>query len=69
MRPHRARRDEQFAELQRIESDPEFRALFLAELNVSLDARNAARAAESEGWCVAVDRLLVLVEPDRERAP
>lgn len=69
MRPRRAWRDEPFAVLQRIASDPEFRALFLAELNVSLDARNAARAAESEDWCVAVDRLLVLVDLDRERAP
>ncbi|MEU9091151.1 hypothetical protein [Streptomyces sp. NPDC048428] len=60
------------AELQRIESDPEFRALFLAGLNASIEARNVDRAVESEGWRVAVDRLLGLVDLvdlDKESAP
>ncbi|MEU9008537.1 hypothetical protein AB0D12_01850 [Streptomyces sp. NPDC048479] len=58
-----------FAELQRIESDPMYRALFFAELDTAIAERNAERTTELEEIAAAADRLRNLVQPGNgERA-
>lgn len=61
--PRRPERDEPFAELVRIESDPAFRALFVAELNAALIARDAERQAVVDALKEGADRLRALVGP------
>lgn len=59
--PRRPALDEPFAELQRIEVDPAYRALFLAELNTAISDRMTQRAemvAEVE-WAAEVLRAWV----------
>lgn len=53
----RARREAPFAELQRIESDPAYRALFFAELAAAISDREAEREAVVHAIEVAADRL------------
>ncbi|MET7868754.1 hypothetical protein [Streptomyces cyaneofuscatus] len=58
-----------FAELQRIESDPAYRALFLAQLDAAITDRDAEREAVLHEIEAAADRLRRLVGPgDGERA-
>ncbi|WP_052874796.1 hypothetical protein [Streptomyces sp. NBC_01439] len=54
--PSSPERDEPFAEMQRIESDPEYRALFLAGLDAAI-VQNAE---------AAVDELRNAIRPDTE---
>lgn len=63
MKPQPTGRGGLLAELQRIEAEPEFRAAFLAGLSAAIDRRNAQRVAESEAWCMAVDRLRGSADP------
>ncbi|MCP3822357.1 hypothetical protein NLX86_31010 [Streptomyces sp. A3M-1-3] len=71
--PHLPETDEPSAELQRIDSDPEYRALFLAGLDAEIERRNAERAAELQAFAdaldVAADVLRTVLRPDNgERA-
>jgi hypothetical protein len=71
--PHPPERVQPFAELHRIESDPKYRALFLAGLDAAIAERNAEQGAELEafldGMEAAADQLRNLVRPDNgERA-
>ncbi|TQK49781.1 hypothetical protein FBY35_0043 [Streptomyces sp. SLBN-118] len=71
--PHRPERDQPFAELQRIESDTAYRALFLARLDAAIAERSAEQAAELNAFVDAVEaaaeQLRNLVRPDNgERA-
>ncbi|MEW1628456.1 hypothetical protein AB0387_13715 [Streptomyces sp. NPDC089173] len=62
------RRDEceaPFAELRRIESDPVYRALFLAELEAAIADREAEREAVLVEVAAAADRLRRLLRPER----
>ncbi|MET9923773.1 MULTISPECIES: hypothetical protein [unclassified Streptomyces] len=62
------RRDEceaPFAELQRTESDPVYRALFLAELEAAIADREAEREAVLVEVAAAADRLRRLLRPER----
>ncbi|OON74411.1 hypothetical protein [Streptomyces tsukubensis] len=60
--PRPAVRDKPFAELQRLESEPEFREVFSAQLDAAIIARWAERAAES-------DALLGNTEATTEQPP
>ncbi|MEV6393969.1 hypothetical protein AB0M39_04175 [Streptomyces sp. NPDC051907] len=67
--PHPPERDQPLAELQRIESDPAYRAVFLAGLDAAIAERHAGRATELEEMAAAADRLRSLVQPGNgERA-
>ncbi|MCX4826188.1 hypothetical protein OG883_41720 [Streptomyces sp. NBC_01142] len=67
--PRPSKRDEPFVELQRIESDPEYRALFLAGLDAAIVQRNAEHAAEMQRIEAAADHLRNLFRPGNgERA-
>lgn len=55
--PRRSERDEPFAELVRIESDPVYRALFFAELDAALIDRLAERTAMVDEVARAADAL------------
>ncbi|MFF2715768.1 hypothetical protein [Streptomyces sp. NPDC058011] len=62
------RRDEceaPFAELRRTESDPVYRALFLAELEAAIADREAEREAVLVEVAAAADRLRRLLRPER----
>lgn len=61
----RAEREAPFAELQRIESDPAYRALFLAELEAAIVDREAEREAVLTEVAAAADRLRRLLRPGR----
>ncbi|XMN09150.1 hypothetical protein ACK8N7_25490 [Streptomyces griseobrunneus] len=50
-----------FAELVRIESDPAYRALFFAELDVALEERLATRTAVVDEIEAAAERLKALI--------
>lgn len=66
--PSPPERDAPFAEVQRIDSDPEYRALFLAGLDIEIQRRDGERAAELQalidGLDTAAERLRTLVRPD-----
>ncbi|MFE2289930.1 hypothetical protein [Streptomyces sp. NPDC059452] len=53
-----------FAELQRIEADPAYRALFLARLNAAITDRDAEREAVVHAIEAAADRLRALIRTD-----
>ncbi|MBW1595712.1 hypothetical protein [Streptomyces sp. JJ38] len=55
-----------FAELQRLEADPAFRAAFLAELDQEIVAREERRTAELEAVDTAAGQLLDLLSPDND---
>ncbi|WP_432068252.1 hypothetical protein [Streptomyces sp. C10-9-1] len=59
------------AELDQIETDPAFRALFLAELDAALTERAAAEVAELEAFTDAVEaaaeNLRAVILPGGER--
>ncbi|MFE2290061.1 hypothetical protein [Streptomyces sp. NPDC059452] len=61
--PHRPRSP--FAELVRIEADPAYRALFLAELDAAIADQDAEREAVVSAVEVAAERLRRVVCPDR----
>ncbi|MFD3414353.1 hypothetical protein [Streptomyces cyaneofuscatus] len=66
---HRSAPEAPFAELRRIESDPAYRALFLAQLDEAITDRDAEREAVLHAIEAAADRLRRLVGPgDGERA-
>ncbi|MBT2426900.1 hypothetical protein J7F02_14760 [Streptomyces sp. ISL-112] len=52
-----------FAELQRIESDPAYRGLFLVQLDAAITDRDAEREAVLHAIEAAADRLRRLVGP------
>ncbi|MFF3019781.1 hypothetical protein [Streptomyces sp. NPDC057939] len=56
------------AELRRMESDPAYRALFLALLDSALARREAERGAFAGAALAAADRLRGLVRPDPDPA-
>ncbi|WP_411079991.1 hypothetical protein [Streptomyces sp. cmx-18-6] len=58
-----AERDVPCAELQRIESDPAYRALFFAELGAAITDRDAEREAMVHAVEAAAARLRSLVVP------
>lgn len=61
--------DEPFAGLQRIESDPEYRALFLAGLDAAIVQCEGERTADLRQIEAAADQLRNLVRTDNgERA-
>ncbi|MFJ8847587.1 hypothetical protein ACIRFF_32335 [Streptomyces cyaneofuscatus] len=60
----RAKSDAPFAELQRIESDPAYRALFVAELDAAITDRDAEREAVLHAIEAAAQRLRRMVSPD-----
>ncbi|MFD4141589.1 hypothetical protein [Streptomyces sp. NPDC058572] len=71
--PHPPEGDQPFADLQRIESDPAYRALFLAGLDAAIAERNAEHVAELNAFVdvvkEAAGELRNLVGPDNgERA-
>ncbi|MDT0492782.1 hypothetical protein RM717_19960 [Streptomyces griseus] len=53
--------DAPFAELQRIETDPAYRALFLARLNAAITDRDAEREAVTHAIEAAAEHLRHLV--------
>ncbi|MEW2068906.1 hypothetical protein [Streptomyces sp. NPDC007346] len=57
----RARPDGSFAELRRVESDPAYRALFLAELDAAITDRDAEREAVVNAIEAAAARLRCLI--------
>ncbi|MEU0380065.1 hypothetical protein ABZ093_22545 [Streptomyces cyaneofuscatus] len=59
----RAEPEAPFAELQRIESDPAYRALFRAQLNAAITDRDAEREAVLHAIEAAGERLRRLVGP------
>ncbi|MFJ7061110.1 hypothetical protein ACIQVA_25865 [Streptomyces microflavus] len=61
--PRRPERDEPFAELQRIEADPAYRALFFAELDAALIDRDTERKAVVDAVVGAAELLRALVGP------
>jgi hypothetical protein len=70
---HPPERDQPFAEPQRIESDPEYRALFLAGPDAAITERSAEHVTELDAFVdgveAAADRLPNLVGTDNgERA-
>ncbi|MFF3097091.1 hypothetical protein [Streptomyces cyaneofuscatus] len=64
-----AERESPFAELVRIESDPAYRALFIAGLDAALEDQLTTRTAVMEEIETAAARLKALIRPgDHERA-
>ncbi|MEK8144491.1 hypothetical protein NKH18_30280 [Streptomyces sp. M10(2022)] len=61
---HPPERDESFAELQRVESDLTYRALFLSELNAAMVQREAELYVFAAGVEAAAGRLRNLVRRD-----
>ncbi|WP_241837622.1 hypothetical protein [Streptomyces sp. CB02115] len=66
--PRRPERAEPFAELQRIEVDPAYRTLFLAELDTAISDRMAQRAAMVAEVEWAADVLRSWVHDDGQAA-
>ncbi|WP_411083220.1 hypothetical protein [Streptomyces sp. cmx-18-6] len=64
--PSPAEHDVPFAELQRIESDPAYRALFLARLGAAITDRDAEREAMVHAIEAAADRLRALTRTDSD---
>ncbi|WP_411078951.1 hypothetical protein [Streptomyces sp. cmx-18-6] len=64
-----AARDQPFAELGRIESDPAYRALFFARLDAAITDRDAERQAMVHAVEAAAARLQTLIGPAAPSAP
>ncbi|WP_233436004.1 hypothetical protein [Streptomyces anulatus] len=64
--PSPAARAVPFVELQRIESDPAYRALFLAQLDAAITDRDAEREAVVHAIEAAADRLRTLIRTDSD---
>lgn len=60
---HRPEPEAPFAELQRIESDPAYRAMFVARLDAAITDRDAEREAVLHAIEAAGERLRRLVGP------
>ncbi|MGW6941719.1 hypothetical protein ACWGF3_22335 [Streptomyces xanthophaeus] len=59
--PEPSEEDRPLAELRRIESDPAYRALFLARLDTAIAGRAAERDAFAVAVAAAADRLRALL--------